>query len=294
MTSSVISTSNYEIRISADKKTLESWTSNRLVYAPFPEHKRWQIEYRDTLRSCLKELKKPIYNLYALYSSSKDKEESFDVENILFYNVDDGYKSFLDLPQYSIEFERNIEPPPLNKNFNHYVYYSAKKSIPYWRPKTFLTEWENIGCGDFKLEKVWLEMKRGNIKVINNYGGETKLGLEINIQAQRYLEQRKINLVSILKPFVDGICASFSYHDGTNLEVVERVLNQRTSVNPNLLRNLVIENKNAIFGKRKLFWARMNGIQWNPFDDCILYCHIKINYSTDDFCKHSGTLFTLK
>lgn len=284
----------YDIEISKDKEKVQAWTVNRLVYPPYPERKRWQIEFKEKLRNYLRELKKPSPYLYAFYSSLRDISEYFDVENILFYNVDDGYKTFNNLAYDTIEFERKFESSPRNRNLEHYACYSLKNSQLYWQKKVILAEWSGINCGSFKLEKVWYEMRRGDIKVLNNYIPGSKLGLDINIMASKSFESIRFNLISILKQFLDGVISAFHYHDKSNFDLVIRVLSQRTSISPVILQSILLDNLNTILGKRKLFWARMNSIQWNPGDDNILYCRIKLNYADVYDWTHNGILFTLQ
>ena len=155
-------------------------------------------------------------------------------------------------------------------------------------------EWSRINCGNFKLARVWYEMRRGDVNILNNYIEGLKLGIDINVSVPKVFKTVRFNIVSILKEFLDGIISSFHYHDGSNLDLIIGVLNQRTSIEPCNLRNTLSDERNTILGKRKLFWARMNSIQWNPADDNILYCRIKLNYANVDNWTHDGILFSLQ
>ena len=59
----------YEIEISQDKGRVQSWALDRLVYPPFPDRKRWQIEYRE---KCFLQVKIPHFCKYFYPGTSRE------------------------------------------------------------------------------------------------------------------------------------------------------------------------------------------------------------------------------
>ncbi len=112
---------NYYIAHSKDRVQL--WSKERLPFEP----KGWQLKMKQELRSRLEAMVAPNNTiLHALYTSRIN--QSFDVENILFYNV--GSSSFSSICKDKLIFERSFDaPPPIQQTqredirFAHYQCY---------------------------------------------------------------------------------------------------------------------------------------------------------------------------
>lgn len=292
---------NYFLNYFEDK--IELWSSERLKFEP----KGWMREMRDTLKKHLKNSLERNSNscLYAGYSSERDKNTSFDLENILFYNV--GIDSFKNLAKSGIIFERKIESPAELKvdsksfKFDHYMKYKVFNSniddSNYWERNKPLVSWSGAKIESLKttlsLSTVWLQMSKCKINLCSSYENQSLLGIKINLKVpERYVG---FNFVTILKPLLDGVISSFHTHNGKNIDEITRRLSIKNCISSEDAKQLLIKSEKDVLGRRELVWLWGDSIQWNPSDDLIYYGEIKIDYLNNiSIPEFSGELFSLK
>jgi hypothetical protein len=202
-----------------NNKMLEVYSSKRLPYEP----KDWQLELRNTIRSHLKLLSGDGVILQTLYKSMSQR--FFDIENVLFYNV--GPTSFSHLNLKFLQFERAYEHPPIANEDQHFEHYQSYKIIEqdeqvskYWMKKSTLATWMNVTIpklsSEIKPHFIWHAMKTGSVKIHDRINSHF-YGLEVTIKAPIHIQ---VNLVSVIKPLIDGIISAFHHHDSSDIDEV--------------------------------------------------------------------------
>ena len=284
---------------------VELWSSGRLQFEP----KGWMREMRDKLKYYLRSSLKSMGNsyLHAIYSSESDKNTSFDIENILFYNV--GVDYFKNLANKGVFFERILKKPPvLNIDgtliyFNHYMKYkilnSYNQASNYWEKDKTLVRWSDSQIKDLKttlsLDSIWLSMSECKIIEMNSYKSGSLLGIKINLNIPVIYESYNFNFITILKSLLDGIISSFHTHDGKNLNEIVQRLSNRSGICLDKVKTMLINNKKAVLGEKELIWLWSNSIQWNPSDDLLFQGEIDINYLENiSIIQFEGELFSIK
>ncbi|MBB6451600.1 hypothetical protein HNQ94_000021 [Salirhabdus euzebyi] len=285
------SKSHYYIDTSTNM--LEVYTSKRLPFEP----KGWQVDMRNSIRNGLKSLNGENVTLRALYKSMS--EDFFDVENVLFYNVGSSAFSHLDIK--SLQFERVFEyPPTVNRlqQLNHYQSYKILEQneslSEYWAKKNTLATWKNVTIpklsSEIKPHSIWYAMKTGAIKVFDrtysNY-----YGMEVTIKSPIHT---KINLVSVMKPLLDGIISSFHHHELSDLDEVIFRLNHYINLPQEKIERFLLDNRTSILGPRNLIQAYRSGVKWNPKDDAFPFMKINIEtQSQNDNWLIDGKIFKI-
>lgn len=264
---------NYYTKSSND--AVEIYSLKRLPFEP----KGWLLELRNTIKKHLKLLSSNGTNLYALYNSMDST--FFDLENVLFYNV--GAAPFRHLNIKSLLFERGYQQPSIinGNQFEHYQLYQIIKgdneiTSNYWEKKRTLATWENVLIpkltSEVKPHFIWKAMKRGTIKVKNG-GTSTFYGMEVNIKTPLHAN---INLVSVIKPLIDGIISAFHYHDSSNIDEVVFRLKPLINLPTKEIKQLLLTKNNCVLGARNLIQPYRKGVKWNPADDAFQIFKISI------------------
>jgi hypothetical protein len=54
------------------------------------------------------------------------------------------------------------------------------------------------------------------------------------------------------------------------------LIRQLPTASPDSLAALVVEERSAVLGRRRLVWPRASGVQWNPADDLCVALDLRI------------------
>lgn len=292
------SPTNYLIKGPKDNgNSVELWSTVRLPFEP----KGWLLEMRNSLKLAIRDIRSGNNTiLNAIYSSNQ--REFVDVENVLIYNV--GTVAFRHLCNKGLRFERrNASPPEIPIKFNesamHYHYYSVvdrEEPSLYWKKEVTLARWKDISCppikGENKPHFFWYAMKKGSIEVTNEHPVPSEYGIRIIIKSPIGTE---INLVSVIKPLLDGIISSFHMHDGTDiLEIIKR-LSKLVMKDESTVEDMLTSSQTAILGRRNLLHRFRQGLQWNPADDSCMIAEILLDDSLEKGkWSLSGEIYTIK
>lgn len=278
----------YKVNYVPEENSLEVFSTKRLPFEP----KGWLLEMREQIRSKLINLKSQDTYLFAMYKS--EEHDFFDVENVLFYNVGANYFRHLDVS--TLEFERVYGKPPID-GFKHYQVYQLinqyREVTNHWKKDGILAKWSGIPIptikSDTKPYSIWYSIRRGNIEVIQR-NQFSYYGLELTIHVPNTL---KINVISILKPLLDGVICAFHYHDQTEWDEVIRRMSRLMSVPRGHLERMLLKKDISILGKRNVIQLFRNNIKWNPADDLFHYIKINILPSAQIKWAIDGEIFSI-
>ena len=193
-------------------------------------------------------------------------------ENILLYNIEKP-AVFKKLCRGGISLERTFDFGPClgisGNAFPHYHRYELvnKPYIRHWRVQKILAHWENISISkittDTKPAEYWKALKEDQISVLDEVS-DGFFGIDIEIKIQ---EKSGFNLVSVIKPMLDGIIAGFHVHQGETLDLLSRRLAKTMIVDTQYAEKLLLDKSQGVLGMRKLLHPYQNSVQWNPADD---------------------------
>lgn len=158
--------------------------------------------------------------LYARYESS---DRSFvDVENVLFYNI--GAGGFSHLKPSHLIFERTFSNPiesHVKTMFPHCQYYTTDSTFisNNWSGgqvmARFSSEYSiNSNAQLSKADYFWYALKKATFRRFTIFR-PIYFGLNLTIHSGNSIRRQ---LLSILKPMLDGIVAALQVHDGSNRE----------------------------------------------------------------------------
>lgn len=280
--------SPYIVRGTDEK--VECWSSKRLPFEPTG----WLKKMREDLRVQLRNLVNSSKLFYAAYTS-KEKAH-FDLENVLFYNI--GNSAFSKIPIRHLVFESIPERP---NSYNgagyphYYLYQSNLIDKTYWLQTEVVSSWVNIHIPRLtsatKVHWIWYWMKKGQIEVKSQLNDFERLGLSLNIAIPKGIS---ISMISVIKPLLDGIIASFQAHNNTDSSEVVYRLSGTMDVSIDELDRFLNMKSQAVLGSIGLVQPYRNFVKWNPADDRLVYIDIKIEDSIDHKWRHSGTLFKVE
>ncbi|MEH6908552.1 DUF6946 family protein [Neobacillus drentensis] len=272
---------------------VELWSTARLPFEP----KNWMKEMRDELKDSLK-LLTPVKNgtLYGKFCTSEN-DSFFDVENVLLYNVGTG--SFSHLGNEHVIIERSFqEIPTLNHStpFQHYHLYNhtvAEKLDLYWKKEQTAVEWTGLQLPALKDKPhvYWHKLKQLNSTTnLLPFSNNTTFGLRINLGVPI---GKKVNLVGICKPLIDGIISAFHSYAGNDLDEMVSRLSKLLNEDKSLISNLLVEEKAAHLGKREVVRRFQKGVQWNPADDYCYQIELKTFKADGANWEIGGELYTI-
>ena len=147
----------YSITINQENNLVEMWSKKRMPFEP----KGWLLELREDMKKSIKQIisrKQAI--LHASYHSKII--ESFDLENILFYNI--GASSFSAVVREGIRFERLFANAPTvegTEEFPHYQKYQLQNKqgdFLYWKRGVPSYHFHSITIPKIKPEIIWYSM----------------------------------------------------------------------------------------------------------------------------------------
>jgi hypothetical protein len=255
------------------------------IRLPF-EPKGEAIALKDKIRSCLKTLNPSEYShLKACLTTGT--ENFFDVENILLYNVGTGAFTHLNLDELSFSLNRD----------------SKKSKIKYTYSYELISEEEQAGTCDtilefcFHVEKVtssmkpldyWYDFKHGIVKITEMINPE-ELGLAIVIE----MPEKHRNIVSLVKPIIDGIISSFHYQESATHEVIAYIAEQK-QISEKEVSSLLTGRDWAFLGERDIVSKFRTGLKWNPEDEKCTRVNLKQIIGSDNQVKVYGKAYKLK
>lgn len=247
--------------------TVELWSDIRLPFQGSGCIKAM----RDSLVEAISQMN-PVETNVLRASYHSILKEFCDLENVLLYNVEKP-GVFKKLCSRGISLERSFDFAPhlagASKAFPHYQRYElvAKPCVRYWHAQKMLAHWQDISISkltaDTKPVEYWRAIKENQTSVIDEvYDGLFGLDIEIELQ-----ERNSFNLVSVIKPMLDGIIAGFHVHQGETLDLLSRRLAKTMIVDTQYAEKLLLDKSQGVLGMRKLLHPYQNSVQWNPADD---------------------------
>ena len=231
------------------------WTPRRLPYLDRQTADERTAVQR--LRRALKLLPDDKSQILAgRYTSSA--EGSFDVENVLAYNI--GMSAFRGAALRGMSFERVRAVPPTSPSglqFDHHHAYTPTRPPPRPRDGQTITFDLPRVCD---VDNVWWAVAGSPSPTCAPISGRFALHVEVGLTA-------RAGLPNSLKKLLEGIVAGLQADPEPAMEGVRR-LSQRLSLPANLVAARLTAPSSAVLGPRPRFlWARGNSVQWNPGDD---------------------------
>lgn len=236
-------------------EVIEMWTTRRLPY----------IDRQTTgERSAIEKLRRALRLLpddqstilSARYTSSQDG--SFDVENVLAYNV--GMSAFRGAARRGMCFARVRAKPPVAPSGSMYDHHHAYALIPPPpRPVggTAITFDLPSTCD---VDNVWWAVTGSPPISCPAISGTFALHVEVGLVG-------RASLPGTLKKLLDGIVAGLQTDPDPDINAVGH-LARRMSLSENLISARITAPTNALLGLRpRLLFERRNSVQWNPGDD---------------------------
>ena len=261
----------------AGNESVEAWSIKRLPFEP----KGWVKDLRAALRSELKVLTWSTGNvLHARFVSNDTR--AFDVENVLLYNVGNGY--FANTSQTGLRLERAFAHPPappldLRGETLHYHQYrlaGLDSTFHHWKAGKRLAKWAAPlpSASQMTASSVWLTMKRGQAEVEKSTSDDvTALMIRATVGVPPGV---RTNAAGLIKPLFDGILASFHAHDGSEVAKVSARLSEALDADSGEIEELLLDRDREVLGLRRLLWPWGDTVQWNPADDRIVAAELLV------------------
>ena len=266
--------------VSAEHREVCLWSSVRLPFEP----KGWVREMRNELRVAVSALSTtPDEVLQALYLSTETG--TFDVENVLFYNVGSG--CFAPSTTNGLRFEQAqvaCLPGEPKAPFSHFHQYAPAphdgaflkcgegRTIARWRI--------SLGSAEALASAgaVWLALKQGMIEVDRRSQPLERLSVRMKLTGP---DPQRMKATSLVKPLIDGLISAFHVHNGVDLEVVAERLGRQLSITPGRVARLLLDKQHEVLGERRLLWPWRDRVQWNPADDALVACELLIERGSE-------------
>lgn len=264
-------------------------TNIKIPFEPTAE----QAAFRDLLRTKLKELqpadKQILRGKYGCPSS-----QTADVENALFYNI--GTAAFRSIAgkKTPVYFER-LQPNDLPafdevafRYFYHYVLLPGGKQT-YWWEHDLICKWNGIPlakvCASSKPADYFLAMKQhpDAVTCFADAGNDCKLGLKIRLFIPKTAEFT--NIISIMKPMIDGVICAFHAPKDLAAEEVSRRLH--------ISRDIFLSSENTCLGEHCYIRPYANSVKWDPQDDRLDYVFIEPVTTDEEAFSFSGQIFAI-
>ncbi len=97
-----------------------------------------------------------------------------------------------------------------------------------------------------------------------------------------------------MRPALDGVISAFHGHDGSELDELSQRLGRALGADPASVARSLMNDSEAVLGKRRLLWPRATGVQWNPGDDRSLAAEVHVRAGRIGGLSLSGTMFGLE
>ena len=262
---------------------VDAWSTQ---YISFEPKEPWKKGFRQELFQAVNRLNghkhKVLHSIYEFAGNNRS-----DIENVLFYNIDQTY--FSALPLYGLRWERGFrlsKPCPvtlIHPQHHHYTYLIIKQDHPFihWRPGDVLARWWTTLPNSNLLQHptyLWHFLKSSSQPILFTKPGPIRnFGIRVFIDIPKQVNQRF--LLSKTKAIVDGLIATLNYHDGTDEREICHRLAQRIGVDSHEIAKLLRVQEGALFGRSRLIKLWRDTVQWNPQDDRCLVGEILIRSS---------------
>jgi hypothetical protein len=222
-----------------------------------------QVELRAQLRTGIRVI---VPNdgkcLYAAHATAR--LDSFDLENVLFYNI--GAANFAHIARNAIRFE--LAPRLSSGHEWSYALEATECTFKHWRLSEAVVKWNkqpiaNTLSGGTKAGVYWRAIKSAQVTL---HTRELLGQFALRIRLRAPLGPRAINLAGLMKPLLDGLIAGFHSH-GKEIEQ-ELLLRIASQIGPAVSEKQIRQWMTAAgpLGARILFGKS----GWNPRDnDCV-------------------------
>lgn len=274
--------------VEASPDVVQAWASRRLPFEPTGPI----IEYRAALRAGLAQLEPSAGSfLDACYTGPADR--SCDVENVLVYNI--GQAAFSHLRLTGLSLVRSFGPtPPVPDQAgpswpHHHRYQLHAQAWSDHRSGQIVAEWRDVPLRfPLALEAIWYALRTSpSLQVRHGHNGDW-LGMDIVVGWPAGSQRA---LLGIIKVLIDGLMCALHAHNGAKLEILTERLGSRLGVEPADIATLLLSDRLAVLGTRRLLWPYREFVQWNPADDAIV--DLRITTAPASTLDTSGTVRSL-
>jgi hypothetical protein len=288
-------TQPYEIRSVGDRR-VEVVSESPLQF----EAKGWQRALRSELRAAVARIVAAPGEVLASVYAGEAIPWQVDAENVLFYNVGTG--AFARSAAHGLRFERvfgGARAIGADSRFGHASTYEpapAGDGFQFARRAESLVDWDSVGLAVTadapSASEIWSAMRtafrrEGALRVMKPGLRGGYFGLALRVEAPR----DGANAAAIVKPFVDGVAAAFSVHDGADLDAVSRRVAERLACSPADVARDLTEPAPVLLGTQRLVVCRSRGVQWLPPDDRCVACELLVDAGPGTSWQLSGSLF---
>ena len=277
---------NYKIISTEDM--VQAFSKERIPHEP----QGWQKEFRNALRSALSELK-PMENLCLTASYCGTETGSYDLENILFYNI--GSASFRQIATYRLfaenRFHQGTKTINEESEFSHKYAYKICNAVnlaDFWESHTLAAEWEVLSIpASFSNNKAvdYWQALRGNPGKVHSYHKipDSPFGVKIKLSVPK---TKTLNLVSVIKPMLDGVICAFHSAD-KRLQEESSLIASHIGVP----EQQILCDSNDILGTCRFIYPYRDSVKCNPQDNRCFAFEIAVEHNDDEDCCFSGHIY---
>lgn len=260
----------------------------KIPFEPNPE----QTAFRELMRSKLNALR-PFRNqiLYAKYGCASS--QITDIENALFYNI--GAASFGTVlsEETSVYFQR-IQPNEIydcvNWDFQYFYHYkwAPKGKRKNWWEHELICEWNDVPLKKINYTSsafdYYLAIKQSS-ELVMCFAEKSKATLGLKIQLFIPRTARFTNVVSTMKPMIDGVICAFHTPEGIEVEEVSKRLN--------IDKEIFLSTEKTCLGKCCYISPYRKSVKWNPQDERLDYVLIEPKVVDTESFSFGGQLFAI-
>ena len=271
---------------------VQVFSKERISYQP----QDWRKEFRDALRCALSQLKTSAENQYLIASYCGTGTGSFDLENVLFYNI--GSAPFRQFAANRIfaenRFHQGTNTTDEEVEFPHrYVYKICDSQSPtdFWGNYTLAAEWEflsiPVSLSSNKAVVYWRALKENPGKVHSYHRiPDSNFGVKIKLSVPK---TKTVNLTTVIKTMLDGVICAFHSADQC-LQKESGLIASRLEVP----KQQLLSTDNDILGVCRFIYSyRGNSVKWNPQDNRCFAFEIEVEHNDDGVCRFSGEIYDL-
>lgn len=260
----------------------------KIPFEPNPE----QAAFRELVRSKLKALR-PVGDqmLYAQYGCASS--QFADIENVLFYNIGTSSFGAAIAKETSVYFQR-MQPNEIcsfeNWAFRYFYHYylAPKGEHKYWWENDLVCEWNNVPLrkvnATSKATDYFLAIKQSP-ELVKCFGDEKEAALGLKIVFSIPRTASFINVVSTMKPMIDGVICALHTPDGIDVNEVSKRLN--------ISKEVFLSTENTCLGKCCYISPYRKSVKWNPQDERLDYVVIEPMVVDNKEFSFSGKLFAV-
>ncbi len=279
-------------KIISDDGMIQAFSKERIPYQP----QDWRKEFRNALRCALSQLKITAEGQYLMACYYGTGIGSFDLENVLFYNI--GSAPFRPFAANRIFAEncshQGTETTDEGAKFPHrYVYKicDSENQTDFWGKHTLAAEWESlsvpVSLSSNKAVVYWRALREnpGKVHSYHNLQG-SNFGVKIKLSVPK---TKTVNLTTVVKPMLDGVICAFHSADQC-LQKESSLIASRLGVP----KQQLLSTDNDILGAcRFIYPYRENSVKWNPQDNRCFAFEIEAEHNNDGSCRFSGGIYDL-